>query len=416
MISCIERWNDRAKIRQQLYGGCITKQFQSIGAGDCGRKFICFEEEIGHQFADKVIDSKMLQTLPVTDIAEIYRDRPAQIVLTRRPAIITDHPGAGSETSLTEIASILMGWISGKFRYLSTINKETIDRIEVLRGPESSTLYGTGSNGGLVQIYTKKGTTNSNELMATASAGFIESKWVPNAVFQQYYTLDKQVSFKNTSLLAGATYQTNGAWLPGGGEKTGTAHLNLHWDPGTKFSADFSGYYAGTNQGVSKLCVFDTCVHLSDSLLHDYGIYPRKLTNKEAEFRSYFAGLNLLYQANAHWTHHLTVGYSQNGSHQLPVSNIDKNGLVPDNFYQSLNRTTTVRYSNNLHLGNQDKGLAANIMSGAEYKNIFFAAETKGSRPFVDSDDPANTNLGLFAQVNTSFKKCLSDNGSALRL
>ena len=74
--------------------------------------------------------------------------------------------------------------------------------------------------------------------MATASAGFIQSKWVPASAFQQYYTLDKQIGFKNASLLAGGTYQTNGPWLPGGGEKTGTAHLSLKWQPTNKISMD----------------------------------------------------------------------------------------------------------------------------------------------------------------------------------
>ena len=364
-----------------------------------------------------VIDSKTLAILPVTDIAEIYRG----LVPGTNSFNTGDQPqglpsltirGAGSETSLSEIGVYIDGveWAGGS-GYLSSLNKENIERIEILRGPESSTLYGTGSNGGLVQIYTKKGAPNSEMLTATASAGFIQSKWVPSNVFQQYYTLDKQIGFKNTSLLAGGTYQTNGAWLPGGGEKTGTVHVNLKWDPTKKFSVNLAGYYAGTNLGDSKLCVYDTCVHLSDSLLHAYGVYPRKLTNKKVEIRSYFAGLNLLFEASNRWTHHLTIGFSQNDSHELPVSSIDKNGLMPDNFYQSVNRTTTVRYSNIVHLGNQDEGLAATIMSGAEYKNIFYAAEIKGSIPYIQSGDPANINLGLFTQITTSYKNVYLTSG-----
>ena len=33
-----------------------------------------------------------------------------------------------------------------------------IEKIEVTRGPMSSTLYGAGSTGGIVQVFTKKGT------------------------------------------------------------------------------------------------------------------------------------------------------------------------------------------------------------------------------------------------------------------
>ena len=100
---------------------------------------------------------------------------------------------------------------------------------------------------------------NSNGLSATVGAGFIQSKWTPSSAFQQYYTLDKYFGFKKASLLAGGTYQTNEPWLPGGGEKTGTGHINLKWDPWRKMSADVVGYYAGTDRNISRNPVYDTC-------------------------------------------------------------------------------------------------------------------------------------------------------------
>ena len=66
--------------------------------------------------------------------------------------------GAASENSISDDQRyVLMVWNwRAAQEFLSTLNKENIDRIEVLRGSESSTLYGTGSNGGIVQIYTKR--------------------------------------------------------------------------------------------------------------------------------------------------------------------------------------------------------------------------------------------------------------------
>ena len=43
------------------------------------------------------------------------------------------------------------------FRSLSYFDPNQIEKIEVTRGPMSSTLYGAGSSGGIVQIFTKKG-------------------------------------------------------------------------------------------------------------------------------------------------------------------------------------------------------------------------------------------------------------------
>ncbi|MEJ2539264.1 MAG: TonB-dependent receptor plug domain-containing protein, partial [Gemmatimonadota bacterium] len=44
---------------------------------------------------------------------------------------------------------------------LSDINPEEIDRVEVLKGAAAATLYGSDASGGVIQIFTKKGRSNS---------------------------------------------------------------------------------------------------------------------------------------------------------------------------------------------------------------------------------------------------------------
>jgi TonB-dependent SusC/RagA subfamily outer membrane receptor len=44
---------------------------------------------------------------------------------------------------------------------LSDLNPEEIDRIEVLKGPAAATLYGSEASGGVIQIFTKRGRSNS---------------------------------------------------------------------------------------------------------------------------------------------------------------------------------------------------------------------------------------------------------------
>src|SRR5207244_5051475 len=40
---------------------------------------------------------------------------------------------------------------------IATIDPNSIDRIEITRGPQASTLYGAGALSGVMQIFTKKG-------------------------------------------------------------------------------------------------------------------------------------------------------------------------------------------------------------------------------------------------------------------
>ena len=63
--------------------------------------------------------------------------------------------------------------------------------------------------------------------------------------------------------------------------------------------------------------------------------------------------------------------------------------MIPDNFNQSDGKTTTIRYSNILNLGDPNKIWTASIMSGAEYKNIFYEEKVTGSNPYAfTSGDP----------------------------
>ncbi|HET7001799.1 MAG TPA: TonB-dependent receptor, partial [Puia sp.] len=355
-----------------------------------------------------VIDSLTLQTLPVTDIAEIYRglvpgtNSYSGGDITQWFPTLTIRGAANEGISQIDVYVDGIEWAGGS-GYLASLNKENIDRIEILRGPVSSTLYGTGSNGGIVLIFTKKGNAQSNGLFVSAGAGFIQSKWVPSSVFQQYYTVEKTMGFKNLGVSLGGTYQTNGAYLPGGGSQTGTARLGMNWNPDKKLSVNLAGYYAGTRSGESRTPVYDTCTHLSDTL-PNFGVYPRKLTNKEDHVKSYFAGINISYHANAHWSHLFTFGYSKNDYHESPVSDIDTNGLKPGNYFQMLNRTTTIRYSNILNWSDTKSGWAASVMSGADYKNDYVYSVIRYNVPYYRDNYPANSNTGVFVQLNPSYK------------
>jgi outer membrane receptor protein involved in Fe transport len=136
----------------------------------------------------------------------------------------------------------------------------------------------------------------------------------------------------------------------------------------------------------------------------NYGAFPRKLTNKEYHANTYFAGVNISYKASEHWKHLLTIGFSQNDNHESPVKNFDSSGMVPTYYSSSINKTTTIRYSNILNWSNAKTGWAASFMSGAEYKNIYYQSIFNNGTPIYLDNDPANTNTGLFAQAVPSYK------------
>jgi TonB-linked SusC/RagA family outer membrane protein len=102
-------------------------------------------------------------------------------------------PGAGGTIRLRGVNSVSMGnnpiiYVDGVRIYsgttptmplnrqgelsLNDIDPADIARIEVIRGPAATTLYGTQASGGVIQIFTKRGTTGAPLWSADISAGF----------------------------------------------------------------------------------------------------------------------------------------------------------------------------------------------------------------------------------------------------
>lgn len=75
---------------------------------------------------------------------------------------------------------------------LNTINPNNIEKIEVSRGPMASTLYGAGSSGGIVQIFSKKGVSAGGlKLDIKTSVTKKESKYYDDSSpLNQEYTIN----------------------------------------------------------------------------------------------------------------------------------------------------------------------------------------------------------------------------------
>jgi hypothetical protein len=143
-----------------------------------------------------VLDSKTLENVPVNTLDQVFRG----LVPGTNSFDVGDEPeefpslsirGASGANSLSQIAVYVDGIeYAGGSGYLCQLDKTNIDRIEVVRGPGAATMYGTGSNGGIVQIFTKQGKPGKTSLNLTTAAGFYKSKWVQHDPFQQLHHLE----------------------------------------------------------------------------------------------------------------------------------------------------------------------------------------------------------------------------------
>ena len=105
---------------------------------------------------------------------------------------------------------------------LSDLNPDEIDRVEVLKGPAASTLYGSEASGGVIQIFTKRGRSNSPaNFSLNVTTGFNEHrKNFPTSLRSNFRGRDGTVALDpNESLIEKGLINTYDLTVDGGGEE-----------------------------------------------------------------------------------------------------------------------------------------------------------------------------------------------------
>jgi len=184
------------------------------------------------------------------------------------------------------------------FVYLATIDPNSIERIEVVRGPQASTIYGSEALGGVIQIFTKKGDLSSPSptVEATVSGGVIQSRW-GNAA-QQDHSLALRGGTKDFGYQLGGGYVHNGDWVPEVQSTNASLWGGVHQVQGPVTVELSARYYNKT---------FDQPLPPD---LTSYAVFSKPTyTNYTAGQQTY--GLKVRYAATSHWEHTLVVGYDR---------------------------------------------------------------------------------------------------------
>ncbi|HUF51833.1 MAG TPA: TonB-dependent receptor [Longimicrobiales bacterium] len=190
--------------------------------------------------------------------------------LTQRPVIYID--GVKIDTKQTVWQSMGTGCCSfsggaGVDR-LSDLNPNDIDRIEVIKGAAAGTLYGTEATNGVIQIFTKKGRSDSpprwSAQLTTGLQRYREN--FQTKLYPQFTGPDgTQALDANKALIEDGPYTSGDVTVQGGGQsmtyfvsggytneqgsvqpnwmKRGNLRLNLHWLTGENLSFDVTSAY-----------------------------------------------------------------------------------------------------------------------------------------------------------------------------
>ncbi len=190
--------------------------------------------------------------------------------LGQRPVIYVD--GVRIDTSPQEWGQTLGSCCSfsggaGEDR-LADINPNDIERIEVIKGPAAGTLYGSEGSNGVIQIFTKKGRSDSAPNWSLALTGGFQ-RHRPNFQTKTYPRFVGPDGFRafdaNEHLIESGAYAAADATVQGGGNsvtyfvsggytdeqgsiqpnwsRRGNLRLNLHWLAGEKLSFDVTSAF-----------------------------------------------------------------------------------------------------------------------------------------------------------------------------
>jgi outer membrane receptor for ferrienterochelin and colicin len=144
-------------------------------------------KQIGTAIA--TIDTAALGRTPMTDPQQILAGRAAGVTVMAN----SGQPGAGGTIRLRGINSVSQGnnpiiivdgvrifngrtptTVGGRQSTLplNDIDPADIERMEIVKGPAATTLYGTEASGGVIQIFTKQGTASKPVWSAQVATGF----------------------------------------------------------------------------------------------------------------------------------------------------------------------------------------------------------------------------------------------------
>ena len=208
--------------------------------------------------------------------------------------------GASTLHNTPSIKTFIDGVEVAEPTYIALIDPTSIDRIEITRGPQASTLYGAGALNGVLQIFTKKGAFGlaRPEVMIKTSLGGIGGFDGQNSALQTDNALSVLGGDEKSSYSLDGSYRHSGDWVPNynstdfglsAGGQTTRGPLTL----------STSARYSDKTFDLPWDKRFQAYTRFSQPLYQSYNL------------RQQTYGATASVQATSSWQHALTVGYDQ---------------------------------------------------------------------------------------------------------
>ncbi len=311
-----------------------------------------------------IVDAGEIETRGIVNTEDVFKTVPGVSLLKdgqfKFQSTVTIR---GGNSLYGNTAKILVDGVPAASDYsLNDIDPATIERIEVFRGPQASTIYGSAASGGLIAVTTKKGEfTNSLRpaLEATVSTGVIET---PMRFGRSVLTTDNLLAVNGGgtgfSYRVGGRYTTQGNWVPNGYERSPSLFGGLRVTQGT-LVVEANARYLTRDFG----WLYDPRI---DQIAPSFAIGALNQTDELDVDRQQAYNLHAIYQATPDWTHDVTAGFDQNTFEWWSRRPLDSLGTGYYANYTTQTPSLRYRMGLNQHLGAR---LSSALTLGADYSS-----------------------------------------------
>ena len=184
---------------------------------------------------------------------------------------------------------------------VATIDPNSVERIEITRGPQASTIYGSEASGGVMQIFTKKGTETSRpRISGQVSVGAIADEYGAGGATRQSYSGSVSGGTSQVSYNLGGSYLRAGEWIPDYQSRAGNLSAGGRLSHGA-LTTEFSARYA------AKRFTFPDDPSLQAT---GFALFSRP-QNEVDDLKQQTYGVHFGYLVGGHWAHNLTLGYDR---------------------------------------------------------------------------------------------------------
>ncbi|MGQ0643472.1 MAG: TonB-dependent receptor domain-containing protein [Gemmatimonadaceae bacterium] len=304
----------------------------------------------GLAHAVTVLSSEDIERLGPTSMQDLFRTSIPGIVawnlgVSGPLAQLGSVRGSSSFTS-TSLKTYIDGVELGSPYLLFAIDPSSVERIEVIRGPQGSALYGSDAISGVVQIVTRKGRTGSGwggapQFEGAVSGGVQESRYINGTGMTQRHTGRVSLGEPLSSLGIGGSLHSAAGVIPDGSSAYRSAFAGGRRFFGPLRVDGFARYADVRFTAASNPLLRPAALKAAVRPL---------LADQRIEHETY--GATLDHQLHERWRHSLVVGIDRNAG-AIPPQN--EPATVADALLgatQERVSRSSVRYSTSLRTGN----------------------------------------------------------------